>query len=117
MNNNLDYNIETMKKSKSATPSTSSSMKSSSANDSMVSSSQSFVEGRDGSKKGPKAIRPLDSIIVKDGELLKIGKRTGTMRARYYVLRDQALFIYNTKKQTIPSLVIFLKGMFINQIV
>ena len=31
---------------------------------------------------------PLDSKIVKEGELMKIGKRTGTMRFRYYVLRD-----------------------------
>ena len=59
---------------------------------------QSFTEGRE-SKKGPKSITPLDSQIVKEGELLKIGKRTGTMRSRYYILRDQALFIYNTKKQ------------------
>lgn len=40
---------------------------------------------------------PLDSVVTKEGELLKIGKRTGTMRARYYVLRDQSLFIYNNK--------------------
>jgi hypothetical protein len=39
-------------------------------------------------KKGSKAISPLDSQIVKDGELFKIGKRTGTMRGRYYILRD-----------------------------
>jgi len=31
---------------------------------------------------------PSDSTIVKEGELSKIGKRTGTMRSRYYVLRD-----------------------------
>ena len=40
---------------------------------------------------------PLDSKIVKEGELMKIGKRTGTMRTRYYVLRDQSLFIYSSK--------------------
>jgi len=33
-------------------------------------------------------IMPKDSTIIKEGELLKIGKRTGTMRARYYILRD-----------------------------
>jgi hypothetical protein len=33
-------------------------------------------------------IMPTDSIIAKEGELMKIGKRTNTMRARYYVLRD-----------------------------
>jgi len=31
---------------------------------------------------------PRDSKIVKEGELNKIGKRTGTMRSRYYILRD-----------------------------
>ena len=40
---------------------------------------------------------PLDSDIVKQGELLKIGRKTGTMRTRYYILRDQSLFIYNNK--------------------
>ena len=61
-------------------------------------------------------ITPLDSVITKEGELLKIGKRTGTMRNRYYILRDQALFIYNNKQQKIPSNLILLRGMFINQI-
>lgn len=42
-------------------------------------------------------IVPTDSKIIKVGELLKIGKRTGTMRSRFYILRDQALFIYNNK--------------------
>jgi len=51
---------------------------------------------------------------MKDGELLKIGKRTGVMRTRFYILRDQALFIYNNKNQRYPSLCIFLKGMYIN---
>lgn len=40
---------------------------------------------------------PLDSEIVKHGELLKIGRKTGTMRTRYYILRDQALYFYNNK--------------------
>lgn len=40
---------------------------------------------------------PRDSFIIKEGELLKVGKRTGTMRSRYYILRDNALFIYKTK--------------------
>ena len=31
---------------------------------------------------------PADSKIFKVGELMKIGKRTGTMRSRFYVLRD-----------------------------
>lgn len=61
-------------------------------------------------------VTPLDSMITKEGELLKIGKRTGTMRNRYYILRDQALFIYNSKQQKIPANVVLLRGMFINQI-
>jgi hypothetical protein len=62
------------------------------------------------------SIMPLDSIVVKEGELLKIGKRTGTMRTRYYVLRDQCLFIYSGKNQKIPQNVVFLRGLFINQV-
>jgi hypothetical protein len=53
---------------------------------------------------------------MKEGDLGKIGKRTGTMRTRFYILRDQALFIYNNKNQKYPSLCLFLKGMYINQI-
>ena len=33
-------------------------------------------------------IVPLDSVIMKEGELSKIGKRTKVMRSRYYILRD-----------------------------
>ena len=32
---------------------------------------------------------------MKEGELLKVGKKTNTMRTRYYILRDSALYIYN----------------------
>ena len=42
-------------------------------------------------------VMPLDSEIVKHGELLKIGRKTGTMRTRFYVLRDQAMFFYNNR--------------------
>ena len=56
----------------------------------------------------------MDSRVVKEGELMKIGKRTGTMRTRFYVLRDQCLFIYSSKNQKIPSNIIFLRGTFIN---
>ena len=58
-------------------------------------------------------ITPEDSDIVKEGELLKIGKKTGTMQKRFYILRDHSLFIYNNKGQKIPSSLIFLKGTFI----
>ena len=57
---------------------------------------------------------PKDSRVVKEGELNKIGKRTGTMRTRYYILRDQTLFIYNNKAQKLPSSTIFLRGTLIN---
>ena len=57
---------------------------------------------------------PLDSIVVKEGELLKIGRKTGTMRTRYYILRDQTFYIYNNKSQKYPSNLIVLKGMYIN---
>ena len=39
------------------------------------------------------------------------------MRTRYYVLRDETLFIYNNKNQKMPSNLLFLRGMYINQIV
>ena len=42
-------------------------------------------------------IVPKDSKIIKDGELMKIGAKTGVMRTRYYILRDHGLFIYNNK--------------------
>ena len=61
-------------------------------------------------------IVPKDSVIVKEGELMKIGNKTGTMRTRYYILRDHALYIYNNKQQKIPSNVISLRGLYINQI-
>jgi hypothetical protein len=53
-------------------------------------------------------IIPKDSIIIKEGELLKVGKKTSTMRSRYYILRDNALYIYNNKDQKIPSNIIVL---------
>jgi len=42
-------------------------------------------------------IVPKDSKIIKDGELMKIGNKTGVMRTRYYILRDHGLFIYNNR--------------------
>jgi len=66
------------------------------------------------SKHESHCLMPHDSEILKEGELLKIGRKTGTMRKRYYVMRDHSLFIYNNKGQKVPSSLIFLKGMFIN---
>ena len=34
------------------------------------------------------SLMPVDSKIIKCGELLKIGRKTGTMRSRFYMLRD-----------------------------
>ena len=65
-------------------------------------------------KKQVGIVQPLDSQVMKEGDLLKIGKRTGVMRTRFYILRDQALYIYNNKNQKFPSLCLFLKGMYIN---
>ena len=58
-------------------------------------------------------IVPKDSKIIKDGELKKIGTKTGVMRTRYYILRDHGLFIYNDRQQKIPSNVISLRGLYI----
>lgn len=59
---------------------------------------------------------PKDSVIVKEGELLKVGKKTSTMRARYYILRDNALFIFNNKDQKFPSNIISLRGLYITPV-
>ena len=59
---------------------------------------------------------PLDTSVTKEGELLKIGRKTGTMRSRFYILRDGCLYIYHDKKQKLPTAMIYLRGMFINQI-
>jgi hypothetical protein len=61
-------------------------------------------------------ITPKDSSIVKEGELLKIGKKTQMMMVRYYILRDHALYIYQSREQRIPSNIISLRGLYINQI-
>jgi len=38
------------------------------------------------------------------------------MRSRYYILRDNSLFIYDSRDQYYPSNIIPLKGMYINQL-
>lgn len=55
-------------------------------------------------------------MIIKEGELLKVGKKTSTMRSRYYILRDNALYIYNNKDQKLPSNIIVLKGLYIMRV-
>lgn len=45
---------------------------------------------------------------------MKVGRRMGTMITRYYVLRDQALYIYMNKNDVFPKTVIPLRGIYIN---
>ena len=61
-------------------------------------------------------IIPKDSVIIKEGELLKIGQNTGTMRTRYYILRDNALYIYRSKDQKVPTNIIALRGLFVSAV-
>ena len=46
------------------------------------------------------------------GELKKIGKTTGTWQTRFYVLRDNLLYIHKGKDAKLPNHVVFLKGVF-----
>jgi len=57
---------------------------------------------------------PQTSNIVKEGFLMKVGQRTGTMLSRYYILRDNGLFVYNNRNQEFPSTVISLRGLYVN---
>ena len=52
-----------------------------------------------------------ESRIIKQGYLLKVGQLTDLMQERWYVLRDQALFIYNSRGQRIPTQIIPLVGL------
>ena len=45
--------------------------------------------------------------------MYKIGQKTNRMYARYYILRDGALFIYKNIDQKFPSNVIPLRGFYI----
>ena len=63
---------------------------------------------------GNSCIVPKDSIIIKEGELLKVGKKTQIMMSRYVILRDNALYIYRNKEQAIPSQIISLRGLYVN---
>lgn len=39
------------------------------------------------------------------------------MRSRYYILRDNALFIYKNKEQKVPDNIIVLKGLYITAVI
>lgn len=54
--------------------------------------------------------------MMKHGELFKIGRKTGKEVSRYFILRDNALFIYKSRDKVFPSQVISLKGMYISTI-
>ena len=61
-------------------------------------------------------IFPKDSVIVKEGYLQKIGRKSQILVSRYYILRDHSLYIYKSKDQRIPQNIISLKGLYINTI-
>ena len=42
---------------------------------------------------------------------MKLGKITDLMLQRWYVLRDQTLFVYNSRDQTTPTQIIPLVGL------
>ena len=48
---------------------------------------------------------------MKHGELYKLGQATGLQISRYYILRDNALYVYKDRQQVYPSKVISLRGM------
>jgi hypothetical protein len=52
---------------------------------------------------------------MKHGELYKVGKKSGMQVSRYYILRDNALYIYKNREQIFPSNVISLRGLYINK--
>ena len=52
--------------------------------------------------------------IIKEGELLKLGKKTQMMVERYYILRDHSLYIYSNRDMKIPSNIISLRGLYVN---
>jgi hypothetical protein len=63
-----------------------------------------------------KAFIPKGSHVMKQGDLFKIGRKTGREISRYFILRDNALFIYKGRDKVFPSSVISLKGMYVSSI-
>lgn len=74
------------------------------------------VCGSDLKKKTRASFVPSDSKVLKEGDLMKIGQRTGLMISRFFILRDSSLYIYKNREQPIPSCVIPLRGLYISQI-
>ena len=66
---------------------------------------------------GPKTIGcivPKDSKIVLQGELMKVGQKTLSLQTRFFILRDNSLFIYYNSEDKLPYVVIPMKGLYIN---
>lgn len=61
-------------------------------------------------------MKPKDSIVIKEGELYKVGRRTKTLQSRYYVLRDSTLFIYENRFSLVPQDLIYLRGMYVRRL-
>ena len=45
-----------------------------------------------------KSFIPKGSLVMKQGELYKVGSLTGIHESRYYILRDNALYIYKNRE-------------------
>ena len=61
-------------------------------------------------------IIPSNSILIKEGELYKVGRNSSMMQQRYFVLRESTLFIYLDKNDKYPHNLIFLKGFSIKML-
>jgi hypothetical protein len=44
----------------------------------------------------------INNGVVKEGYLWKIGKKSGMMTKRYYVLKESALICFTDKNSTMP---------------
>lgn len=53
---------------------------------------------------------------MKQGELYKIGRKSGLQVSRYYILRDNALYVYKNREQIYPSNVVSLRGLYISKL-
>ncbi len=47
---------------------------------------------------------------------MKVGQKTLLMMTRFFILRDNSLFIYHNREERIAYMIIPLKGLFVNQI-
>jgi len=54
-----------------------------------------------------------DRKSIMEGYLWKIGKKSKILIKRYYVLKHNALYIYDNKSDKEPSSIIFLRGVYV----